>query len=195
MATLGDLGVIGMGGEFLQPHQKNKWRLTFNGLGRMVNSEALTLQAVTCDLPKIAFEDIQLDRYNSRGYIPGKYTWEPVNVTFEADIGGRVEAAIRNQLEIQQRIIGMQSAPRLPTASSGSQLKFSVTQELLDGDMANTLTAWYLEGAWLLNVDWGDLDYASGETLKITCTIRFDHARTDIIGNDGLAVGGFAPVL
>jgi hypothetical protein len=194
MATLSDYGVRGMGGEFLQPMQKHKWRVTFNGLGRLVSTEALTISAITCDLPKQNMEEVQIDRYNSRGYIFGKNTFEPVNITFEADIGGRVAAALRDQWEVQQKVIGMQSAPRMPSATAAGPAKFSLTQELLDGD-DGVLQAWYLEGSWLRDIDWGDLDYASSETLKITVTVRFDHARTDIIGADGLGIGGYAPVI
>ena len=193
MATLADLGVRGVGGEILQPHLKNKWRLTFNGLGGLVSSNALTIQAITCDRPKQSFESVQLDRYNSRVYIAGKYTFEPITVTFEADVGGEVEYAVRAQQELTERIIGMQSAPRLPAALAGSDYKFSVTQEILDGDDVS-LSTFYLEGAWFENVDWGDLDYAASETLKVTCTIRFDHARQEITGVRKLAVGGFAPI-
>ncbi len=194
MATLVDFGVRGAGGEILQPHLKNKWRLTFNGLGNLVSTEALTLQAITCDRPKLSYEVVQLDRYNSRAYIAGKYTFEPITVTFEADVGGHVEAAIRAQEELQQRIIGMGSAARLPAALAGADYKFSLTQEILDGDNL-PLSVFYLEGVWFENVDWGDLDYAASETLKVTATLRYDHARQDIMGVDKLAVGGFAPTL
>ena len=34
-----------------------------------------------------------------------------------------------------------------------------------------------MEGCWLQNVDWGDLDYSSSEAVSITLTIRYDHAR------------------
>lgn len=194
MATLVDFGVKGAGGEILQPHLKNKWRLTFNGIGNLVSSEVLTLQAITCDRPKLSHEVVQLDRYNSRAYIAGKYTFEPITVTLEADVGGHVEAAIRAQEELQQRIIGMGSAARLPSALAGADYKFSITQSIMDGDDL-PLSTFYIEGAWLENVDWGDLDYAASETLKITLTVRYDHARQDITGVAKLAMGGHAPVL
>lgn len=194
MATLVDFGVKGAGGEILQPHLKNKWRLTFNGIGNLVSSEVLTLQAITCDRPKLSHEVVQLDRYNSRAYIAGKYTFEPITVTLEVDVGGHVEAAIRAQEELQQRIIGMGSAPRLPSALAGADYKFSITQSIMDGDDL-PLSTFYIEGAWLENIDWGDLDYAASETLKLTLTIRYDHARQDITGVQKLAMGGHAPTL
>lgn len=194
MALIMDMGVRGNGGEILHPQVKNKWRLTFNGIGGLVDSQGLTLQAITCDRPKLAFENITLDRYNSRAYIAGKHQFEPINTTFEADIGGRVSSVIRAQLERQQQIIGMGAAPRLPSAIRGQDYKFSITQEILDGD--NTpLEIWYIEGAWLENTDFTDLDYAASETIKITTTIRYDHARQQILGIPGRATGGMAPTV
>ena len=194
MALPLDMGVRGNGGEILHPQLKNKWRITFNGVGGVVDSQALTFQAVTCDRPKLSFEIVTLDRYNSRAYVAGKHQFDPLNITLEADIGGAVSTIIRSQLERQQRIIGMASAPRLPSALSGQDYKFSVTQEILDGD--NTaLEIFYIEGAWLENVDYTDLDYAASETVKIQLTLRYDHARQEILGKPGRATGGMAPIL
>lgn len=194
MALIMDMGVRGNGGEILHPQVKNKWRLTFNGIGGLVDSQGLTFQAITCDRPKLGFEKITLDRYNSRAYIAGKYQFEPINVTFEADIGGRVSSVIRAQLESQQQIIGMGSAPRLPSALRGQDYKFSITQEVLDGD--NTpLEIWYIEGAYIENADFTDLDYSASETIKITLTLSYDHARQQILGIPGRATGGMAPTI
>ncbi|QDJ96507.1 structural protein [Xanthomonas phage Xoo-sp13] len=194
MATLLDMGVRGNGGEILHPQMKNKWRLTFNGAGGLLDSQALTFQAITCDRPKLSFESVTLDRYNSRTYIAGKHQFDPINATFEADIGGGVSSVVRAQLERQQRIIGLAAAPRLPTALAGQDYKFSVTQEILDGD--NTpLEIWYIEGVWIENADYTDLDYAASETIKIQLTLRYDHARQMILPQSGRATGGMAPII
>ncbi len=194
MALILDMGVRGNGGEILHPQMKNKWRLTFNGVGGVLDSQALTFQAITCDRPKLSFEKVTLDRYNSRAYIAAKHQFDPINVTFEADIGGGVASVIQRQLELQQRIIGMSAAPRLPSALSGQDYKFSVTQEIMDGD--NTpIEVWYIEGVWIENADYTDLDYAASETIKITLTLSYDHARQEILGLPGRATGGAAPTL
>lgn len=194
MALILDMGVRGNGGEILHPQMKNKWRLTFNGIGGVLDSQALTFQAITCDRPKLSFEKVTLDRYNSRAYIAGKHQFDPINVTFEADIGGNVSSVIRSQLERQQRIIGMAAAPRLPTALAGQDYKFSITQEILDGD-ATPIEVWYIEGAWIENADFTDLDYSASETIKIQLAIAYDHARQEILGLPGRATGGMAPTL
>jgi hypothetical protein len=185
MAIITDLGVDA--GGILQPKLKNRWRVTF--LGLVEDAEPLRVQAITADRPKINFEQIQLDRYNSRAYIAGKYTFEPVNITFEDDIGGGVTAAIQSQIERQQKLIGLAPAPRLPAAVSGSRYKFTLSMEMLDGD-DNVFEEWILQGAYFEGIDYTDLDYNASETVKITVTVRYDHASQRISGLNEKATGG-----
>lgn len=174
MAVITDFGVTANG--ILQPKQKNKWRVEFT-----INSQAFTVQAVTCELPKLQFDEVQLDRYNSRGYVAGKYTWQPIQAVFEDDVGGTLQTAVQQQMEVQQHIIAVDAAPLLPASAAGQLYKFGVKIKQLDGN-DGVLSEWALEGAWFQNVDWADLDYASSDAIKITTTIRFDHARQSITG-------------
>lgn len=186
MAVLKDMGINGNGDEILQPMLKNRFRVEFRGIG---DAEFLTLQAITVDRPKLSFEEVVLDRYNSRAYIAGKHTFETINIVFEADIGGGVLRALQDQLEFQQKLIGMDSRALMPASRSGGRYKFRTIIEQLDGD-TTVFETWYLDGCFLQNVDWGDLDYSASETLKVTATIRFDHARQDISGIKESAVTG-----
>ena len=191
MATIADMGVEGAGAEILQPMLKNRFRVDFIGLGAGSTADlnALTIQAITVDRPKLSFEEITLDRYNVKAYIAGKYSFQTSNIVFESDIGGTVAAALQAQLEAQQNIIGMSPAPRFPAAQAGQDYKFSTVITQLDGD--NTaFEIWYLEGCWIQNIDYAELDYAASETVKITTTLRYDNARQNIIGGVGKATGG-----
>ena len=145
------------------------------------------MQVVTADRPKLSFEEVTLDRYNSRAYIAGKHTFETINVTFECDVGGKVMESIQSQLEHQQRLIGMSSATLMPANRAGGRYKFTTNIKQLDG--ASTIyELWMLEGCWFQNVDWGDLDYAASETVKAVATIRYDHARQLVSGTEYSAV-------
>ena len=187
MALITDLGVDG--GGIAQPRLKHKWAVTFQNMAG--DEEPLRLNAISADRPKLTFEEVILDRYNSKAYIAGKHIFEPVNITFEDDLNGGVTAAIQEQLELQQNIIGLNSSPRLPSAQSGQQYKFAVKMDLLDGNQA-VVETWILEGAFIQNVDWGDVDYTTSETVKATVTFRFDHARQNVNpdGVSGKATGG-----
>lgn len=185
MALISDLGVDGNG--IFQPKLKHKWRVNFQGLAG--DPQPLRVQAVTLDRPKLQFEEVVLDRYNSKAYVAGKHIFEPINITLEDDVGGLVAQTIQSQLELQQQIIGNNAAPRLPSAIGGSVYKFAVKMEMLDGDDI-PLECWVVEGAFLQNVDWGDLDYATSEAIRITLTVRFDQARQLVTGVRTNATGG-----
>lgn len=201
MALITDMGVTVGAGGILHPMVKNKWRVDFYNFGgqrgEVVGSndnEILTLMAVSGDRPKISFEEIQLERYNSRGWIAGKTNWEPVTFTFESDISGRALNVFQQQVEKQQRSIGVGAGRVFNSASSAQDYKFAVVVSQLDGDQ-KVLEQWSYEGAFVTNIDYGDLDYSASESLKIVATFRYDNARQLIIGMNGKAVGtGVGPL-
>lgn len=190
MATLSQVGIAGVGNGILMPKLKNKWRVTFVGIGaNQGDSKDLSLQAVNLTRPNLTFEEVPLHRYNSTSYIAGKHVWEPMTLTVEDDITGKASQIIQNQLEAQQKLIGA-DGPWLATAATASQYKFGAIIEMLDGDERVT-ERWKMEGCWIMTVDYGDLDYAASEASTITVTMRFDHARQELEGTKlGTAVGG-----
>lgn len=199
MALITDMGVTPNAGGIIMPMLKNRWRVDFYNIGGprgaasgTTAADVLTLQAITGDRPKLTFEEIQLDRYNSRAWIAGKHTWEPVNFTFESDIGGRVAGVLLQQLEKQQALISPGAGRVLNTPESAQQYKFAMVVSMLDGD-TTALEQWAYEGVWIQTIDYGDLDYAASEAVKLPVTFRYDHARQLILGRDGRATGGQAP--
>lgn len=194
MATLSQVGIAGVGNGVLQPKAKNRWRVIFNGLGGSSGASSstpndLSLQVITASRPSLSFEEIQLDRYNSRVYVMGKHTFEPATLTVEDDITNRATHAIQSQLEMQQRLIGA-SGPWLNAAPTAFSYKFAMQLEMLDGNEA-VVEQWIYEGASIQAVNWGDVDYSTGEKVTIDLTIRFDHARQILQSTvTGSAIGG-----
>jgi hypothetical protein len=191
MATINDIGIPGVGSGILQPKLKNKWRVTFANMGGGADSQPVSMQAITITRPTLNFEEIQLDRYNSRAWVAGKHTFEPVTLTLEDDITGTASQVINEQLQAQQWLIGAEGQ-WLATAGEGAAYKFVTYLDLLDGN-DQVVEKWTMEGCWLNNVDYTDLDYSASEAVQINVTIRYDHARQDIAGfsgGEGVATGG-----
>ena len=62
--------------------------------------------------------------------------------------------------------------------------------EMLDGNEAVT-ESWKYEGCFFSAVDWGDVDYSTGEKMTINLTVRYDHARQVLVSSVvGSAIGG-----
>jgi len=191
MSTINDIGIPGVGNGILHPKQKNRWRITFANLGGGADSQPLSMQAVTVTRPVISFEEIQLDRYVSRAFIAGKYTFEPMTLSFEDDVTGSASQVIQTQLQKQQWLIGAEGQWMAATGE-GSLYKFVTYLDMLDGNDQVT-EKWTVEGCWLQQVDYTDMDMASGDAVLITTTIRYDHARQNIGGynqGEGVATGG-----
>lgn len=191
MATINDIGIPGVGSGILHPKQKNRWRVTFANLAGGTDSQPLSLQAVTVTRPVFSFEEIQLDRYTARAFIAGKYTFEPMTISFQDDVTGLASQVLQDQVQQQQFLIGAEGQ-FLAAAGEGSLYKFVTYLDMLDGN-DQQIERWTVEGCFISNIDYTDLDYASGEPVMITVTIRYDHARQDLGGYDqgqGVALGG-----
>lgn len=191
MATINDIGIPGVGTGILHPKLKNKWRVTFANIGGGADSQPVSMQATNVSRPTLSFEEVPLHRYNSRAWVAGKHNWEPMDLTLEDDISGTASIVVQEQLQAQQYLTGAEG-PWLATAGEGSQYKFVAYLDLMDGN-EGVVERWTVEGCWIQNANYDDLDYSSeGEAVTITLSIRFDHARQDIGGYpaEGVATGG-----
>lgn len=194
MATLAQMGVPGAGFGILQPKQRFKWRATFSGIAKLVpgaQSKELTRQLTNFSRPSLEFAQIEMHRYNSTAYAAGKHTWNPLSLTVEDDVTGLASYVIQGQLETQQRIVGADlDGSWLNSAATGSDYKFGVTLDMLDGN-EGVIEKWKLEGVWITSADFGDLDYSSSDAATIQLQLRFDHARQELTGAGyGTALGG-----
>lgn len=194
MATLSQMGIPQAGFGILHPKQKYRWQVTFQGLARLVpgvSGRDLTRQATTVKRPSLDFAETAIHRYNSTAYVAGKHTWADMTLTIEDDITGLASAAIQGQLETQQRLIGADLPGQwLNTAATGSDYKFGIILEQLDGN-EGIVEQWLIEGCWLKSVDYSDLSYESSDAVTIDLTIRYDNARQLLSGQGyGTALNG-----
>jgi len=190
MSTINDIGIPEIGQGILQPKQKHKWRVEFQNMGGSATGIPLSLQATTVERPKLSFEEVELNRYNSKVWVAGKHTFEPITLVVEDDVTGGATKLIQQQQDNQQLLIGA-AGQFLASQKQASLYKFATVIQQLDGN-EQEIEKWTLEGSWIQNVDYGDLDYSSSEAVTITLTIRYDHARQENINFDdtGLATGG-----
>jgi len=196
MATLSQMGIPGAGFGVLHPKQRNRWQVTFVGLGRLVAgaenlSRDITRQAVNLTRPTLQFEEVPVHRYNSVAYVAGKHSWSTMNLTVEDDVTGLASAALQAQLETQQRLIGADLPGQwLNASATGSDYKFGTILQMLDGN-EGVLETWKLEGCWIMSANFGDLDYSDGNAVQIQLELRFDHARHELSGQGyGTALNG-----
>lgn len=172
----------------LMPKLKYRFRVTLLGFGVSAATE-LTKQVVDVSRPKVGFEEMTLDVYNSKVYLAGKYTFETVTLNLRDDASGEVQKLVGQQVQKQFDFVEQASA------RSGIDYKFTTKIEVLDGGNGNNpagvnvLETANLYGCFLTNVDYGDANYATNEAMQVALSIRFDNMVQWGAGEQGVGVG------
>ncbi len=176
-------GATGSG--ILMPKLKYRFRVSFlNNFGGTPEAKVLTQNVQNVGRPKITYEEIIIDSYNSRSYLQGKHAWEQITVTVRDDITNQVAKSVGSQ--VQRQVNHFQQT----TPAAGSDYKFDMQIEILDGVNAGASEVWFLEGCFLTNVDYGSLNYANNDAVQVALTIQYDNA---IQAPNGTGVGAPVP--
>lgn len=188
MANLAKFGIPLDGNKLgiLQPKQKYRFRVVWQNFGENNGLREMTANVVTCTRPKVTYDEVKLDSYNSVAWIQGKHSFEPIEITLRDDITNAVISSVGAQVQKQMNHFEQTSAV------AGINYKFSMEIHSLDGTDNDQLESWVLDGCWITSAAYGEGDYASGDPNMVTLSIRYDNA-TNVSGpntNQGTTVGG-----
>lgn len=169
----------------LMPKLKFRFRATFINFGISQPTTEMTKQVKDFTRPQLAFNPIEIPVYNSRVYLAGKPEWSACTVNLRDDMGGYVSSLVGQQ--VQKQFDFMEQA----SASSGIDYKFMTIIEVLDGGNGvltpNVLETWELDGCFLLDVNYNNMDYSANDPMEIALQIRFDNA----IQGPGEGIGSY----
>jgi len=178
----------------LMPKLKYRFRVTLLNFG-LGGAIELTKQVADVTRPKVGFEEMEIPVYNSKIYLAGKYTIEPITLNLRDDASGEVQRLVGQQ--VQKQFDFMEQA----SARSGIDYKFTTRIEVLDGGNAalapQILETFELYGCFVQNADYGDLNYGTNEAATVALTIRFDNlaqfkageSQTSVAGGIGALIG------
>ena len=172
----------------LMPKLQYRYRVSLENFGVSTPTTELTKQVVDVTRPNVSFEDITVDVYNSRVYLAGKHTWEPVTLNLREDVSNNVQKLVGEQLQKQFDFFEQSSA------ASGSDYKFVTRIEILDGgngiNVANVLETFELYGCYLQSANYNTLNYATNDPVTVALAIKYDNAIQTPQGTGvGTAVG------
>jgi hypothetical protein len=172
----------------LMPKLTYRFRVTLENFGVSTPTTELTKQVIDVTRPNVSFENITLDVYNSKVYLAGKHTWEPITLNLREDVNNNVQKLVGEQLQ-KQFDFYEQSA-----AASGSDYKFVTRIEVLDGgngaNAANILETFELYGCYVDSANYNTLAYNTNDPISVTLSIRYDNAIQTPQGTGiGTAVG------
>jgi hypothetical protein len=111
----------------LMPKLQYRFRAILEGFGVSTPRSELTKQVMDITRPNLTFDQVTLDVYNSRVYVAGKHTWEPITITSRDDVNNSVTKLVGEQIQKQFDFFEQASA------ASGIDYKFVARIEILDG--------------------------------------------------------------
>ena len=158
----------------LMPKLSYRFRLILENFGVSTPRTELTKQVVDVTRPSLTFDETILDVYNSRVYLAGKHTWEPITINLRDDVNNSVTKLCGEQIQKQFDFFEQSSA------SSGTDYKFTGRIEMLDGgngaNAVSVLETWELYGAYVQNINYNTVAYNTSDPATITLSIRYDNA-------------------
>jgi len=172
----------------LMPKLQYRFRVSLENFGVSTPTTELTKQVIDVTRPNVSFEQMTLDVYNSRVYLAGKHTWEPLSLNLREDVNNNVQKLVGEQLQKQFDFFEQSSA------ASGLDYKFTTRIEILDGGNGihtpNILDTFEVYGCYLESANYNTLNYATNEPVTVSLSIRYDNAiQTPADTGIGTAVG------
>jgi hypothetical protein len=179
MAVLTTLGVPDNAGNTTTIMPKLAYRFRVIFAGDAFSAEP-TRNVITVSRPTLSHEPIQLDAYNSRIYLAGKHTWEPITVTLRDDVDSSTLRELNSQMNLQVDHANQSSS------RAGASYKFKMTVETLDGanPTPGVLDKFELAGCYITNINYGDMDYSNSGQVTVSIQVQYDNAEIyDAAGN------------
>lgn len=143
-----------------EPKRKFRWILQIDGLDAFVMKTAAR--------PQATFEETVVDYVNTKRYLSGKMTWNPIQITMHDPIAPSAAMKIMDWLRLNYE-------PLTGRMGYATFYKKDIALKLLD-PQGTVVELWDLTGAWPQDINWGDLDYATSDNVEISFALRFDNA-------------------
>ena len=122
----------------------------------------------TANRPQITFEEVTLEHMNVKRWVKGKGAWQTLNVTLYDPVVPSAAQAVMEWVRLSHESV---------TGRDGYSdfYKKDVNFQVL-GPVGDVVEEWTLKGTWILDAQFGDMDFATSEPVEITLTLRYDYA-------------------
>jgi hypothetical protein len=127
----------------------------------------------TANRPSYNFEETQIDFLHGRTWIPGKITWEDMEVVYY-DVATTVIQPLWAWLISVYDVGG--SFKMNSTTGIGEAGNAKATLTMYDG-CGTVLELWVMSRIWPKSVNFGELDYSNSEPCTITLGLKYSNAQ------------------
>ena len=143
-----------------EPKLKNRFIMNVDGVPAYLIK--------TANRPQITFEEVTLEHMNVKRWVKGKGAWQTLNVTLYDPVVPSAAQAVMEWVRLSHESV---------TGRDGYSdfYKKDVNFQVL-GPVGDIVEEWTLKGTWILDAQFGDMDFATSDPVEITLTLRYDYA-------------------
>ena len=116
--------------------------------------------------PHITIGATEIPFLNTSTYVAGRFTWDEIRVTFRDPIGPSASQALMEWFRLHAESV----TGRMGYAAG---YKKDVEIEMLD-PTGVVVEKWLLEGCFITDLNFGELDYSRDDLANIDCSLRMD---------------------
>jgi len=143
-----------------EPKRKNRWVIAINGI------DAFT--AKTASRPQVVFDETVIDYINQKRYISGKGAWQPLSLSLYDPIVPSASQKVMEWIRLNwENVTGRMGYAQF--------YKKTINLKMLD-PVGAVVEDWELQGCWVQDANFGDLDYSVSDLADISLVLRYDQA-------------------
>lgn len=145
----------------IEPKRKNRWILRF--------PSELGIQEfwmASASRPSLTIADVEIPLLNTSTFVAGRFNWETIEVTIRDGIGASAMQAVMEWIRL---------CAESRTGRMGYAVGYKKNIELLMIDPNGvSVEKWIIEGAFITNMNGGDLNYDDDTLAEVQITLRPD---------------------
>ncbi len=116
--------------------------------------------------PSAKINSVAIPFLNTSTYVAGRFEWNEIRVTFKDPIGPSASQALMEWFRLHAESV----TGRMGYAAG---YKKNVDLEMLD-PTGVVVEKWKLEGCFITDLNFNELDYSRDDLASITCSLRMD---------------------
>lgn len=141
-----------------EPKRKYRWIFSIDGL------DAFTAKTFT--RPQLTFDVTTIDYINTKRYLSGKATFNPITVTLNDPIAPSESQKVMEWIRLNYESV-------TGRAGYAAFYKKDFSLKLLD-PVGTVVEQWTFQGAWIQDANFNELDYAVSDPADINLVIQYD---------------------
>lgn len=165
------LGPIGQPNVILK--RKFRWTLAIEfPCGKIPTSTCRTAAR-----PKLDIEENEINFLNAVTWLPGKAKWQPITVTYYdvANLEDPNGSPLQGILNWIDTIYDLTNPTNLQMSEKSGWAGTAILT-MFDG-CGTPIEGWQLGSVWPQSIDFGELDYSSGDYCTIDLTLRYSEVK------------------